>query len=134
MKGTVISKDGITGAFENYNTPAELTEEEKTAIDYIKATFDNNSIDFSQIKLCRRSENYLSLVALNDMDFCRIKVGKRSCWFSIHGLQLPDSIKQDKRFETVNKKLVHWKISLSDVSDFKNNSDLILESYLSLLK
>ena len=132
MKGTVISKGEITGAFDNYNAPAELTDDEKTAIDYIKAVFDDNSVDFSQIKFCRRSNNYLSLITSNNMDFCRIKVGKRSCWFSIHGLQLPDDIKQDKRFESVNKKLVHWKVLLSDVSDFKSNSDLILESYLSV--
>ena len=132
MAQTEFLNGKVKTAFERYNAEAVLTDLEKTAIDMIASKFDEFSVDFSKIKVCRRSENYLSLVAENEFDFCRIKAGARSNWFSIHGLQLSDDIKQDKRFESVNKKLVHWKVLLSDVSDFKSNSDLILESYLSV--
>lgn len=132
MFGTEFYNGKGKTAFERYNADAVLTDLEKKAIDIIASKFEEFSIDFSNIKASRRSENYLSLIAENDFDFCRIKAGNRSCWFSIHSLNLNDTLKNDSRFDECNKKLVHWKIKLSSVDDLEEYADLILESYLSI--
>lgn len=122
----------VKTAFGNYNTDAELTDLEKNAIYIISSKFEEFSVDFSKIRICRRSENYLSLVADNEFDFCRIKAGIRSNWFSIHGLNLPDNLKNDSRLNECNKKLVHWKVKISTIDELNDYADLILESYLSI--
>jgi hypothetical protein len=132
MAQTEFLNGKVKTAFERYNAEAVLTDLEKTAIDMIASKFDEFSVDFSKIKMCRKSENYLSLVAENEFDFCRIKAGARSSWFSIHGLNLPDDLKNDSRFDDCNKKIVHWKLKLSGIDDLKDYVDLILESYLSI--
>lgn len=129
-----ITPYGVKSEIDNYNTDAVMTELEKEAIGYIKREFKKRNIDFGEIRLRRRSKAYLTLLAPNDYDFCRIKAGKQSVWFSVHGFNLPENIKNDSRFDNAKKTLLHWKIKLSSIDDFKDNSDLISESYLSIKK
>ena len=130
MNGVEISPLGIKAQFDNYNTDAELTELEKEALKYIKAYFVENGADFDSLRFCRRSENYLSVIAPTDTDFCRLKVSERSVWYSVHGARLSEPLRNDSRFDGVKKSLLHWKVKLKSPADFKDNSDLILESYL----
>lgn len=132
MNGITISPFGSTSQFDNYNTDAELTEFEMEAISYIKQTFLDNGEAFDVLRFCRRSQDYLTILSPNDIDFCRIKVTSRSIWFSVNGLRLSEALKNDIRFEGVKKTSVHWKVKLNCIEDFKDNSDLILESYVSI--
>lgn len=132
MANTELYNGELISGFARYNADAELTELEQIAINIIISQFEEYSVDFSIIKICRRSDHYLSLVAENEFDFCRIKAGTRSCWFSIHGLNLAQDLKEDPRLAECNKKLVHWKIKLSSIEDLEQYSDLILQSYLSI--
>lgn len=131
MNGIEISPFGSKSQFDNYNSDAELTELETTALSHIRNTFIQASEDFDVLRFRRRSQDYLTIISPNDDDFCRIKVTSRSIWFSVHGLTLPEHIKSDSRFDGVKKTLVHWKVKLSSVEDFIDNSDLILASYTS---
>lgn len=127
-----ISVDGVTSEFDNYNTDAVLTELEDTAIKYIRNEFIKRNLDFDCIRFRRRSKDYLTLLAPNDFDFCRIKSTERATWFSIHGLNLPKPIQDDERFGDTKKTLIHWKVKLGNVEDFATNSDLIAESFISI--
>ncbi|MBR0141893.1 MAG: hypothetical protein IJM19_06575 [Ruminococcus sp.] len=127
-----ISLDGVKSEFDGYDSDAVLTSIETKAIEYIKREFEKREINFDEIRFRRRSKDYLTLLAPNDFDFCRIKVGERSVWFSVHGLNLPKEIKNDERFDKVKKTLIHWKVKLGSIDEFLENSDLIAESYISI--
>lgn len=127
-----ISIHGVEGEFDNYNTDAVLTELEEKAVRYIRDEFVARNIDFECIRFRRRSKDYLTLLAPNDFDFCRIKTTERVTWFTIHGLHLPKSIQDDIRFGDTKKTLIHWKVKLDNVEDFATNSDLVVESFLSI--
>ncbi len=127
-----ISVDGVTSEFDNYNIDAVLTELEKKAVSFIKNEFITRNIDFECIRFRRRCKDYLTLLAPNDFDFCRIKTTERVTWFTIHGLNLPKHIQNDERFNDTKKNLVHWKVRLDNVGDFETNSDLIAESFVSI--
>lgn len=132
MNGVSISPQGFQSQFDSYDSDAILTEYEKKALSYIEEAFEENGLPFSELRFRRRSDSYLSVLALNDMDFLRIKASERSVWFSVHGLHLSPELKSDARFDGVKKTLIHWKVKLKDVDDLKDNTDLIIESYLSI--
>jgi len=123
----------VESGVSKYYQEANLTETEKNAIAQIKTVFEEKTADFSEIFFKRMSSNYLSMF-YREYDFCRIKVGSRSCWFSVLSSNLPDNIKSDIRFEKSDKKLLHWKVNVESISDFKSIADLILDSYLSVKK
>lgn len=127
-----ITLEGVTSEFDNYNTDAELTVVEEQAIQFVQKEFEKRNIDFECIRFRRRSKDYLTLLAPNDFDFCRIKATERAAWFSVHGLKLPKPIQDDERFNGVKKSLIHWKVRLNSVADYESNSDLIAESFLSI--
>lgn len=127
-----ISIYGVECEFDNYNTDAVLTELEEKAIKYVRNEFTKRDIDFECLRFRRRSKDYLTILAPNDFDFCRIKTTERVTWFTIHGLHLPKHIQNDERFDNTKKTLIHWKVHLNNVNDFESNSDLIAESFLSI--
>ena len=118
---------------KNHDLKAILTTSENEAIKYIKAVFIENGIDFDRvIRFRRRSKDYLTLITPNDIDFCRIKIGTISIWFSIDTWGLSDDKRSDHRFSNVkNRNTRHWKVTLNCLEDFKTNSDLILAAYMS---
>lgn len=125
------SKVKLESQFDNYDKPALLNANEEKAIGYIKDEFLKKGINFDEIQFRRRSQSYLTLLSPNNFDFCRIKVGIKSVWFSILTKPLSEKIKADHRFDSVkNRQTLHWKIKLESIDDFKNNSDLIVESYI----
>ena len=127
-------KAEISTDFDNYNKPTNLTMLEAVAVDYIKEEFEKSGIDFSKaVRFRRRSESYLTLIAPNDVDFCRIKAGSIATWFSVDAWILDDDKKSDPRFSEVkNKNTRHWKVYLNGIYDFENNSDLIVDTYKAL--
>lgn len=127
-------KVDISTSLDNYNQPAELTMLEKQVALYIKNAFLKNDIDFDKtIRFRRRSQCYLTLIAPNDVDFCRIKAGIKSVWFSVDSWLLDEEKKNDIRFDNVkNRKARHWKVELNYIQDFENNADLIVDTFKSL--
>mgnify|MGYP002627270009 CR=1 FL=1 len=117
-----------------YDEKPTLTPLESKALEYIKATFEANGIDFGKaVRLRRRSQSYLTLISPNDDDFCRIKVGTRSVWFSVDAWMLDEEKTEDSRFDEIkNRNIRHWKVNLNCIEDFATNSDLILATYQSL--
>lgn len=124
----------ISTDFDNYNKPTDLTILEAVAVDYIKEEFEKSGIDFSKaVRFRRRSENYLTLIAPNDVDFCRIKAGSIAIWFSVDAWRLDEDKKSDPRFSGVkNRNTRHWKVYLNRIYDFETNSDLIVDTYKAL--
>ena len=113
---------------------AILTPPEIEALEYIRAFFETNGVDFGKaVRLQRRSADYLTLVSPDDVDFCRIKVGKQSIWFSVDAWRLDDTKRADSRFDNIkNRNIRHWKVKLRCIEDFASNSDLILATYQAL--
>lgn len=124
----------VSASSDYYNQPANLTIPEKQAALYIKKAFLSNNIDFDKlIRFRRRSQNYLSLIAPNDDDFCRIKIGPKSIWFSIDAWRLDEERKNDARFNNIkNRRIRHWKVYLNCIEDFEKNTDLIIDTYKSI--
>lgn len=119
---------------KNHDLKAILTSSENEAVKYIKDAFIENGIDFDKvIRFRRRSKEYLTLVAPDDNDFCRIKIGVISIWFSVDSCKLSEDKRKDLRFSNVkNRNTRHWKVPLNCLEDFRTNSDLILATYKSL--
>lgn len=127
-------KADISSSLDNYDQPADLSMLEKQVALYIKRAFQKNNIDFDKsIRFRRRSQSYLTLIAPNDIDFCRIKAGLKSVWFSVDSWSLNEEKKNDARFNNVkNRKIRYWKVELNCIEDFENNADLIVDTYKSL--
>lgn len=124
----------VSCSIDRYNQPAVLTSLEKQIARYIKKAFEINGIDFDKaIRFRRRAQSYLSLIAPNDDDFCRIKIGPKSIWFSIDAWRLDEEKRNDARFNNIkNRKIRHWKVYLNCIEDFESNTDLIVDSYKSI--
>ena len=100
----------------------QLSAEEKEAVSLVLSAAGS----FSGSLHCeRRSDAYLSIVGPEyGDDFCRLKVSSRTCWISLDlgGCDVSD----DPRLSGVkNKRVRHWKIPLSSVSDISSLSDLV---------
>lgn len=129
MNGVDLSPFGSHCQFDKYKIDAELSPEESVAVDYILQELQYRSLPFERIKLRRRSNSYLSLIIDDIHDFCRIKAGKKSTWCSCWGFVLPDNLKNDPRFEKTNKNLMHWKIQLNNLEEFKNIIDIVVACF-----
>lgn len=130
----IISSDGEISSLDSYDMPAELTVYEKKAVFHIYNAFTESGIDFDDMRFRRRSCSYLTMLAPNGNDFCRIMASERTAWFSVDVWRLSDKIKSDSRFDDVKKRTIrHWKVKLNCIDDFKDNSDLIVESYKSII-
>ena len=79
----------------------------------------------------RRTDNYLTVVVGQECDFCRIKAGKKSTWFSLSfSSKDRKDLELDPRLSVVaNKNHRHWKIPLSSIDKLDGYSDLILKAY-----
>lgn len=128
------SKVSVSDPFARYDQPAELQILEKQAALYIKSAFLKNGIDFDRaVRFRRRSQSYLSLIAPNNIDFCRIKVGVKAIWFSVDAWSLDTEKLNDLRFNNVkNRATRHWKVELDRIEDFESNADLIIDTYKAL--
>lgn len=132
MSITISAKDGIVSASStDTHTPVPLNElnpEESTAVHLIFETL-GETVSEAGIHVERRTDKYLSIVAYDVYDFCRLKIGKNVMWMS---LSLPPEMKRtdDLRFEAGQKKNIqHWKIPLQSVSGIEKCCDLIQASY-----
>lgn len=112
----------------------ELTVLENKALQYVRNVFEENGISFDKAVRCSRpSSSYLTLTSPDGTDFCRIKAGVQSVWFSVDAWRLDKDKKEDARFSNVNNRNTrHWKVTLNSVEDFATNSDLILATYKSI--
>lgn len=120
---------------QGYSVPENIDMEnlsagEKEALNIIKDIITNSNLDFGKVRLERRSENYITLISDDDSDFCRIKIGNRSKWFSLDLWKYRKELSSDERLTIVkNKNQIHWKIPLESVNDIKKYADLIVLSF-----
>ncbi len=77
----------------------------------------------------RRSDDYLSVICGNN-DFLRFKLTPRTKWLSLNlPFEIRDNYKESPLFAAQKKKsAIHWKASLSSLSDVENYKDLIIAS------
>ena len=85
--------------------------------------------NFSDLKVVKRSENYLSVV-LGHNDFLRFKFTKKAKWVS---LRLPSNLAKQNQQNPLfaaqkNKAQFHWKSELNDLADLDALSDFIIAS------
>lgn len=132
MSITISAKDGVVSVSStDTHTPIPLTElspEESAAVHLIFEAL-GEAVSEAGIHVERRTDKYLSIVAYDVYDFCRVKIGKKVMWMS---LSLPSEMKRtdDPRFEAGQKKNIrHWKIPLQNVSDIFNSKDLIQAAF-----
>lgn len=112
----------------DYHAPAKSSDDEAAALQIIEAAIGTNCT------VEQRSANYLTVLAPNGVDFCRIKFGAHSSWFSLDLWHCSDEVKNDPRLSDVkNKNQRHWKISVDNVSSLEEYADLISASYRSTL-
>lgn len=119
----VFSASGVVLTGSERGVPVELSQQERQFVEIALKQFSQNEQLRSGILIDQRSSNYKTVSYGVDYDFLRFKIGSRAKWFSV----LPNPAdKSDPRFDGVsNKRQLHWKISLSDVADVGQYSDLI---------
>lgn len=124
----VLSTSGVVLTGSDRGVPVELSPEERKFVEIALKQFSQNEQLRSGILIDQRSSNYKTVSYGVDYDFLRFKIGSRAKWFSV----LPNPAdKNDPRFDGVsNKRQLHWKISLSDVADVGQYSDLISNAAL----
>jgi len=103
---------------------ASETELFKTVLSFL-AEHEN----FSDIRVERRSSDYVSLFC-GENDFLRFKYSERSKWCS---LRLPKSLQELHKDNVLfsaqkNKKQLHWKTSLTSLSDLETLKPFIIAS------
>lgn len=132
MSITISAKDGVVSVSStDTHTPIPLTElspEESAAVHLIFEAL-GEAVSEAGVHVERRTDKYLSIVAYDVYDFCRLKIGKKVMWMSI---SVPPEMKRtdDPRFEVGQKKNIrHWKIPLQSLSDISNCKDLIQAAF-----
>lgn len=105
---------------KRYTTEVEPTEIEAEALKHIVEAA-------GEVKIYRRSDNYLTICNDAGNDFCRLKATDRAKWFS---LDMDGSeYREDPRLTGVkNKNQRHWKIPLNTLDDIASYSDIIKAS------
>ncbi len=80
----------MTITFNNYGQDRSLicTEEEREIFDIIRSVCDDDNLESDNIKLMRKSDNYVSVVmpssqGYGDMDLARIKFTNRAKWIQL---------------------------------------------------
>ncbi len=107
-----------------------LTDLEEKAVQIINSILADAGMDPSDVHTERRAGSYLTLVCGENRDFCRVKMGSRSVWFSLDLWHHTSAIKDDPRLANVNNKNQrHWKIPLCVVDDLREYSDFIVLAY-----
>ncbi len=108
------------------NEPLTISKFECAAVSEILRILPTGA----DLRLQRRSDSYITLLAGSKCDFCRIKASANVLWFSLDLVGAPDEIKADPRLQSIeNTRLRHWKFYLSGMDEFSRFSDLILWSY-----
>lgn len=120
----------ISNDYDRRNQPVSLSEGETSAINEIYKILSEAHVAAPLTHLERRSDNYLTLVAFKNIDFLRIKIGKKSSWFSVDIYNIKDKFLCDPRLQQVkNKNQRHWKISISSFTDISIYADIIVAAY-----
>lgn len=117
---------GIRSSFDRLKEPVVLNQHEAVAFSIIKESLPESA----DIRLERRTDNYLTFVTGKYGDFCRLKATDRVTWVSLDLSNADDEIKNDVRLQMFkNKNQRHWKIPLSCVADLEQYSNFINAAY-----
>lgn len=86
----IVEVTKMTITFNNYGQDRSLicTEEEREIFDIIRSVCDDDNLESDNIKLMRKSDNYVSVVmpssqGYGDMDLARIKFTNRAKWIQL---------------------------------------------------
>ncbi len=106
-----------------------LSSDEETLLETVIG-FLADSVDISMIGIEKRSNDYTSLIYGGLNDFFRFKYSPRTKWVS---LRLPASIQKENMDNSLfaaqkNKNQLHWKSSLSSLSDLEELKPYIIAS------
>lgn len=132
MSITISVENGVVSVSStDTHTPVPLNELSPEESDAVHLVFEalGEAVSEAGIHVERRTDKYLSIVAYDVYDFCRLKIGAKVMWMS---LSIPPEMKKidDPRFEAGQKKNIrHWKIPLGNISDIEGCRDLIQSSY-----
>lgn len=131
----IVHENGKTVVKSNFDRqyePVVLTPEESIAVSIVCECLSHLHC---KIHLERRTANYLSIIANDSYDFCRIKIGTRSTWFSVFMPRIQAEFVNDSRLSGVkNKNQFHWKINLNRIDELKQYTDIIQKSCQSILQ
>ncbi len=124
-------KISVSSEFDKRYDPVILTPEEEIAV---SIACECLSCINCNIHLERRTDKYLSIIANDVHDFCRIKIGKKSSWFSVFMPKIKKYFIDDQRLSGVkNKEQFHWKINLNSPDELMQYTDIIQQSCQSVL-
>lgn len=104
----------------------ELNDDEQAAADIVFKALSNNGVPLNTVHLERRSDNYFSVVVNDVYDFCRIKMGAKSKWFSLLLLKKDRNDPRIDPNQDANK--LHYKFKVSAPQDMEQYADLIFLS------
>lgn len=109
--------------------PVCLNDEEQEFIDNV-FSFLASSVDISDLRLDKRSDNYTSLIYGEYNDFLRFRLSAHTKWLS---LRLPSDVKADNMNNPLfdaqkNKKQLHWKAKLNSLEDVSSFKEFIIAS------
>lgn len=108
--------------------PAELTPLEIEAVGKLLPLVLSEMTIAPFISFDRRSSNYLTVALAEKYDFLRIKRTAKTFWFSVS--PAPED-KSNLLFANVsNKRLLHWKINVTDVNAAELYQEIIYHSAL----
>lgn len=106
-----------------------LSPEEENLVEIVMG-YLTDSVDVSMLGLEKRSNDYTTFVYGGMNDFLRFKYSSRAKWIS---LRLPAAIQKDNLENPLfaaqrNKRQLHWKSSLSSLSDLEALKPFIIAS------
>lgn len=106
-----------------------LNDEEQEFIDMV-FSFLASSVDISDLRLEKRSDDYTSLIYGEYNDFLRFRLSTRTKWLS---LRLPFDVQVNNMDNPLfdaqkNKKQFHWKAKLNSLEDVASFKDFIIAS------
>lgn len=122
MKG--VLSFGANGIGSIFDREINANKEEEMIATHFEEVIHREHPNLA-ITLERRSNNYLSLCA-GSSDFLRFKYTDRAKWISIFNYGLSE---EDSRFSAQkNKRQVHWKAKIDDISDLSLFDKDVLEA------
>lgn len=124
---TIDSETGEYSVGSILDKELNINNDEQQLVDIVLSYFPDEIS--SQIRLERRSKNYISMF-YGANDFFRFKYTPKSKWIS---LRLPfdiaaDNLQNPLFAAQVNKKQSHWKATLNSLDDLKHFKDFIIAS------
>lgn len=122
----------------NEEKELNLTEEEKTAFEFIFKMLKDSEVDIQKLQVTRKSNAYATIVICGkewDYDLIRFKMTDKTKWISLPIANSDRTILQDNPLFDAqkNKAQLHWKSKLLSIKELPKYKVFIVSSYLQCL-